>query len=155
MQANLRWQPELWWITAPERDRGPAEAFAADLRTHLRQLNPHVDVQLEIASDGIVAPEVPAEARWIVVLVSPAALTDHKLLDVWRETLSPLRRQKGGPTLLAAELTRSPWPAWLYQHFERVVAASETQKGAADAYRLSLAAIISKYIGQTEFETVN
>ena len=137
--------PPLWWISAAPSDKAWAEAFAADLHSCLRQARPDAQVELGIPSDKTPWPEVNPRARWGLVVVTPEALADLRLRQIWRDTLRQPCTFGGQRRLLALPLTPAPWPSWLEERFERVDLA-----GNPEDYRLDLAAIISKYIGLTE-----
>jgi hypothetical protein len=138
-------EPPLWWLSAAPADRGWAEAFAADLLAGLHRQRADARLELGIPSDQTPWPDVPPNARWGLVLVTPEALADSCLRQIWRVALCQSCRSGGGPRRLSAlSLEPTPWPAWLEERFERV-----ELHGGADGYRRDLAAVLTKSIGET------
>lgn len=138
--------PPLWWLSAAPRDWQWAEAFARDLRTCLRLINPRADVALGIPSDDVPWPEVPAGADVGLVVVSPEALAHGSLRQLWRDTLCQPYRYGDERKLLAIDFAPTPWPVWLQTCFERVPWPS-AQESDCDAYRADLRHIASRYMG--------
>ena len=138
-------EPPLWWLSASPTDREWAEALAEDLESILRRQRQDAAVDLAIPSEQTPWPEVPANARWGLVLVSPEALSDARLRHIWRHTLCQPCRSGGSRRLLALSLAAAPWPPWLEERFERIDLHDE-----AEGYRIDLSAIVTKYIGETE-----
>lgn len=138
-------EPPLWWLSVAPADRGWAEAFAADLLACLRRQRADAQLELGIPSDKTPWPQVPLNARWGLVLVTPEALADSRLRQIWRGALCQPCRSGGPRRLLALSLEPTPWPEWMVERFERV-----DVQGGFEGYRVDLAAIVSKYIGETE-----
>ena len=136
-------EPPLWWLSAASADREWAEAFAEDLGACLRLRHPEARVELGIPSGETPWPEVPSQARWGLVVVTPEALADDRLRQIWRGALCQPCRSGGRRRRLALALEPTPWPPWLEERFER----ADMRK---NEYRIDLAKIISKYIGSIE-----
>jgi formylglycine-generating enzyme required for sulfatase activity len=135
----------LWWVSAAPVDRAWAEPFAADLAACLRRVRPDARVELAVPSEVTPYPDVPDGARWGLVVVTPEALAHSRLRQLWQQTLCTPCRSGGRRRLLALSLEPAPWPPWLEERFERI----DPQDGG-DQYRIDLAAIVAKYIGETE-----
>ena len=142
-------EPPLWWIGAAPLDRPWAEPFAQDLQAILREVRPDARVELGIPSDKTPWPEIPPRARWGLVVVTPEALADPHLRQLWQGSLCQPCSGGGDRRRLALSLTTTPWPPWLKERFERLDLGHE-----ADPYRIDLSTIVSKYIGLTEKDSL-
>ena len=131
------------YLSACKADRDLAAALRRDLQLNLRrQVGSAWNVVWTDPTDSRL-PEIPEEASWGVVVVSPEALADQQLMYLWHSALCQGNRS-GRRRLVAVSVAPSvPWPAWLTERFERVDLPFDT-------YRIDLAAIISKWIGTTE-----
>ena len=136
---------QIVYLSACKADRDVAAALRRDLQWNLRQLvGSSWNVVWDDPSQSDL-PMIPDAASWGIALVSPEALADLRLTELWRTGLCAGSRN-GKRDLLALSVAPSvPWPDWLSDDFERLDLGQEP-----DAYRPDLAAIISKWIGTTE-----
>ncbi len=110
--AGAAVEPTLWWLSAAPADRAWAEALARDLLAALRRRRADARFELAIPSEETPWPEVPPNARWGLVVVTPEALADSRLRQIWRGALCQPCRSGGRRRLVALSLepARSPPP---------------------------------------------